>query len=93
MKSTKVLKEIVKNSGKSAVQISREIGRKDNYVSSLLSSGSVPSVETFASIAQACGAQLCVVYPDRMIQMDGWQAIVSEHIVVSSEKGVEHDEH
>ena len=83
MKSTLVLKEMVRKSGKTAIQISREIGRKDNYVSSLIHSGSVPSVETFASIAQACGAQLCVVYPDRMVQMDGWDAIVSEQIVVS----------
>ncbi len=86
MKSTLVLREMIRRSGKTAVQISREIGRKDNYISSLMHSGCIPSVETFASIAGACGAKLCLVYPDKLIQMDGWKAIVSGHIAIPAEQ-------
>lgn len=72
MKTTEALRAVVRASGKSAIQISREIGRQPNYVSSLLHSGSVPSCETFASIAAACGASLQVVLDDEVMELDGW---------------------
>ena len=73
MKTTDALRKIVKESNKSAIQISKEIGRRPNYVSSLLHSGSVPSCETFASIAAACGAELHVVYDGEDMILDGWE--------------------
>ena len=74
MKTTDALRKIVKDSNKSAIQISREIGRRPNYVSSLLHSGSVPSCETFASIAAACGATLRVTTDaGETIVLDGWE--------------------
>ena len=72
MKATAALRKIVRTSSKSAIQISPEIGRRPNYVSSLLHSGSVPSVETFASIAHACDAKVQVVFGDEVIDLDGW---------------------
>ena len=72
MKTTDALRKIVKDSNKSAIQISREIGRRPNYVSSLL--GSVPSCETFASIAAACGAELHVVTAEgETFVLEGWE--------------------
>ena len=74
MKTTDALRKIVKDSNKSAIQISREIGRRPNYVSSLLHSGSVPSCETFASIAGACGAELHVVTAEgETFVLEGWE--------------------
>ena len=73
MKTTEALRLIVRNSEKSAIQISREIGRRPNYVSSLLHSGSVPSCETFATIAEACGATLQVVTKNGTLELDGWE--------------------
>ena len=74
MKATRALRAMVKGSGLTATEISHRIGRTGNYLSSLLSRGSVPSVETFASIAQACGCKLCLITPDETIQLDGWEA-------------------
>ncbi len=74
MKATEALRLMVRNAGKSAIAISKEIGRKPNYVASLMNRGSVPSVETFASIAEACGARLVLELPDETVELDGWQA-------------------
>lgn len=73
MKATEALRKMVRESGKSAIAISREIGRGPNYVSSLLSSGSVPSVETFASIARACDCELRLTTPTWDAGLDGWE--------------------
>ena len=73
MKATEALRMMVKKSDKTSVRISADIGRKHNYVASLLCRGSVPSVETFASIAEACGARLVLELPDETIQLDGWE--------------------
>ena len=74
MKATLALREMVRSTDKSAITISREIGRGPNYVSSLISSGSVPSVETFATIARACGARLQLVMRNgRVTTVDGWE--------------------
>ena len=74
MKATEALRVMVKGAGKSAMKISEEIGRTPNYVASIMNRGSVPSVETFASIAAACGARLVLELPDQSIELDGWQA-------------------
>ena len=72
MKTNDVLRKIVRESGRSAISISQEIGRRPNYVSSLLHSGSIPSCETFATIAAACGAELQVVKDGEVMVLDGW---------------------
>ena len=75
MKATEALRVMVKGAGKSAMKISEEIGRTPNYVASIMNRGSVPSVETFASIAAACGARLVLELPDgESVELDGWQA-------------------
>lgn len=73
MKATDALRLMVRSSGKTALEISARIGRKPNYVSSLLSRGSTPTVETFASIAEACGGQLLLSLPSQDIVLDGWE--------------------
>ena len=78
MKATAALRKMVRASSKSAIQISEEIGRRPNYVSSLLHSGSVPSVETFTTIARACGAEVQIVFNGEVISLDGWDASDAE---------------
>ena len=80
MKATEALRRMVRNSGKTALQISKEIGRKPNYVSSLLHRGSTPTVETFASIAAACGAKLRLELPDETLDLDGWEVKETEEV-------------
>lgn len=46
---------MVDASGKSGVQVSREIGRSDNYLWSMLRNGTMPGVDLFVAIAKACG--------------------------------------
>lgn len=72
MKAPDALKMIVKESDISAIEISSRIGRKSNYVSSLLSRGSTPTAETLATIAGACGYRLCLVRGNEAIDLDGW---------------------
>lgn len=79
MKAPTALREMVMRCDKTAIQISTDIGRKPNYVSSLLNRGSVPTVETFASIANACGARLYLEMPDETIQLDGWESLTSQN--------------
>ena len=73
MKASKALRSVVRSSDLTALEVSRRIGRKDNYVSSLLSRGSCPTAETLATIAGICGWKLCLVGPDREIEIDGWK--------------------
>lgn len=86
MKATRALRMMVKNSGLTAIEISRRIGRTDNYLSSLLNRGSVPSVETFASIAEACGCRLCLVMPEQTVQLDGWEVELTTDVMIDGEK-------
>lgn len=84
MRATDALRFMIRESGLTATQISLKIGRKENYVSSLLSRGSVPSAETFASIAEACGCQLCLMLPQKHIQIDGWDVKVDQRAYIDS---------
>lgn len=83
MKATEALRKMVKSSGKTALSISKEIGRKPNYVSSLLHRGSTPTVETFASIAKACGATLRLEFADEVIELDGWDVRAAEDMPIA----------
>jgi len=82
MKATEALRKMVKSSGKTALQISREIGRKPNYVSSLLHRGSTPTVETFASIAKACGATLRLEFAGESLELGGWDVEATEDVPI-----------
>lgn len=84
MKASKALRTVVRSSDLTALEISRRIGRKDNYVSSLLSRGSCPTAETLATIAGMCGWKLCLVGPDREIEIDGWKVKARKSIPIDS---------
>ena len=76
----------MRGSGLTAIEISRKIGRKDNYVSSLLSRGSIPTAETLASIAEASGWRLCLVSDGEMVDLDGWEVQAQTSIVIEGER-------
>lgn len=63
MPCRRIIREMISNSGMSASEISRSMGRSSGYVNTLLSSGSVPGADTFAEIAHACGYDVVVTSP------------------------------
>ena len=77
MDPRKALEQMIARSGKSRRLISLEIGRHPTYVTSLLHSGSCPQVDTFAAIAESCGCQIVLRFPDEDVQLDGWDVNIS----------------
>ncbi len=73
MDARDILRQMVDASGKSQRLISTEIGRHPTYVASLLHGESYPQVDTFASIARACGCEVVVRLPTTVLEVDGWQ--------------------
>jgi transcriptional regulator with XRE-family HTH domain len=55
------MRTMVDASGMTHRQISARLGRYDSYVSQLLTRQSVPSVDTVAQVAHACGYRLELV--------------------------------
>ena len=49
------------HSGKSARQISRDMGRSENFISATIHQGSIPGVDLLGEIADACGFELVAV--------------------------------
>ena len=52
------IRKMMESSGMTAVDLSRAIGRSDTYVSTTLSKGSSPRVDTLAAMAEARGFDL-----------------------------------
>ena len=59
----RIIRAMVNESGMSASEISRAMGRSSGYVNTLLSSGAIPGADTFAEIASACGYRVVVESP------------------------------
>ena len=55
MDSTEFLRHAVARSGKSARQVSRDIGRSGTFISTTLGKGSDLSLPTLAAVAEATG--------------------------------------
>jgi transcriptional regulator with XRE-family HTH domain len=64
------MRAMVDVSGMTHRQISARLGRYDSYVSQLLTRQSVPSVDTVAQVAHACGYRL------ELVPMAGGDALV-----------------
>jgi hypothetical protein len=64
------MRAMVDASGMTHRQISARLGRYDSYVSQLLTRQSVPSVDTVAQVAHACG------YCLELVPMAGGDALV-----------------
>ena len=58
-----LIRHMVSASGKSGAQVSREIGRSDNYLWSMLRNGTIPGIDLFVTIANACGYSVEVSGP------------------------------
>ena len=56
-----LVRYLVEKSGKSASQVSREIGRTSGYIGSIVHRGTIPSAGVLADIAAACGFALVLV--------------------------------
>lgn len=75
MDALKALRRMVTMSGKSAMQVSRDMGVAEKYISMTLSRGSVPKLDTYADIAEACGYSVQLVSQNDVIIVDGKRRI------------------
>lgn len=64
-----LIRHMLATSGKSAAQVSRELGNDSNHLSVILSSGRIPRTDLFVRIANACGYSIEVHGP---LDMEGW---------------------
>lgn len=75
-----LIRHMLAMSGKSAAQVSREIGTDSNHVSVILSSGRTPRVDLLIKIADACGYALEL----RQVQdYESWDLYVEDGKVVA----------
>ena len=58
MDTTDVMRLMVAASGKSAIALSRELGRGDTFLTSTMTRRSRPRVDTFVAFARACGYEV-----------------------------------
>ena len=63
MEPLDAVRNAVHNSGKSMRAVSSDMGRSAGFVSSMLTQGSIPGVDTMAAIGSACGYSLALVPP------------------------------
>ena len=61
MDALDAMRRTISTSGKSNRDIAREMGKSPTYLSSTLTRGSIPSIATAATIADACGYDLALV--------------------------------
>lgn len=54
----KLIRVMVDLAGKTARQVSREIGRSDSYITSVIYNSAPPNTELLVEIARACGFEL-----------------------------------
>jgi len=52
------VQHVISHSGKPAVAVSREMGMSQNYVTNIITRGSIPRLDTFARICEACGYEV-----------------------------------
>jgi len=64
MEALKAINTVIAKSGKSKMQVARDMGKSDYYVTALTGRGSVPKADTLALIAEACGYCLQLVSDD-----------------------------
>lgn len=58
-----LIRHMLATSGKTAAQVSRELGNDSNHLSVILSSGRTPRLDLFVKIAEACGYH---------VELTGW---------------------
>ena len=58
MKACDVVTHMVRGSGKSARDVSREMGRHYQFITNTVTRKSVPKLDTFVKIAVACGYEV-----------------------------------
>lgn len=61
MNSKDIIIYILSHSNKTAIGVSRDMGRSDSYIRQTISRGSSPTLPVFCEIARACGYKLKLV--------------------------------
>lgn len=61
MQAQEAFRYVLDNSGKSQRQISRDLGKVDTFISSMLSGKRTPGLQLMANVADVCGYDLLLV--------------------------------
>lgn len=61
MQAQEAFRYVLDNSGKSQRQISRDLGKVDTFISSMLSGGRTPGLQLMANVSDVCGYDLVLV--------------------------------
>ncbi|MBR3326035.1 MAG: hypothetical protein IKG22_01760 [Atopobiaceae bacterium] len=70
MNVTESIRRMCVQSGRGPVEVSGAIGRSRAFLSSALTRGTMPRVDTLAKVAQACGYQLVLESDTDRIEID-----------------------
>lgn len=82
-----LIRHMLATSGKSAAQVSREMGNASNYLSVILSDGRTPRTDLFVKIANACGYHVTV---QGWGDLESWELYNDNgNLAVEKEYGVE----
>jgi len=68
-----LIRYMLATSGKTAAQVSRELGNDSNHLSVILSSGRTPRLDLFVKIAECCGY---VVELHELQDFESWELVV-----------------
>lgn len=71
MNALSAINNAIAHSGKSKLQVARDMGKSDYYVTALVGRGSVPKLDTAAELAHACGYTLYLEGHGERIEIDG----------------------
>lgn len=64
-----LIRHMVTMSGKSGIQVSRDIGRSDNYLWSMVRNETTPRTDLLVKIAEACGYEVQLVGHDETLKL------------------------
>lgn len=82
-----LIRHMLATSGKSAAQVSREMGNASNYLSVILSDGRTPRTDLFVKIANACGYHVTV---QGWGDLESWELYNDNgNLAVEKEYGIE----
>lgn len=74
MKTDEVMRTVSDKAGMPLYQVSRAMGRNDNFISATLGRGSTPKADTLAAMLDVCGYSLAAVphasLPDDALVID-----------------------
>lgn len=78
-----LIRHMLATSGRTAAQVSRELGYDSNHLSVILSSGRTPRTDLFVKIADACGYH---VELKGWGDLESWEVYVRDGVLVAEQE-------